>query len=203
MLIGRLIVAFITFSSVNAYGAEYELKWDTGVWGGSSAYANGKDLWWGNDFGVSTLKGDWRIKDVRVYCSQWPNGRFDGFRIALFELVGSTPGNIIWPPGGTPRWVKPTGPRQKLWCAFGVNWALPRDNVRFLAAVEQFYNYPNCDPVSHDDAFQRGQGHSWIKLNGRWINYDKEHENIMLRVVVIEATAVTPISFGKVKAVYH
>lgn len=189
-----------TTAVLAAYGTEYELKWDNGEWQLSIAAQKGKDVWWGNDFDVSTLKADWRIKTTRVFCRRdWPNNKWDGFRIAYFGFTGGIPDSIIWPENAEPKWVKPTGTEKMFWSDFGVNWALPRGRFKFLAAVEQFYNYPDCDAPCFDSEMYNKR-HTWRNYPV-WEVY--KYHNLMVRVIVEEATAAAPASLGRIKALYH
>ncbi len=195
-----VILVCAAAAALAAYATEYELKWDNGKWQLSIASQKGKDVWCGNDFDVSTLKADSRIKTMRVFCRRdWPNNKWDGFRIAYFGFKGGVPASIIWPESAVPKWVKPTGPGSTLWADFGVNWVLPQGRFKFLAAVEQFYNYPNCD-VPCFDTEMYNKGHTWRNYPA-WEVYP--FHNFMVRVVVEEASAAAPASLGRVKALYR
>ncbi|NIT37183.1 MAG: hypothetical protein GTN49_11930, partial [candidate division Zixibacteria bacterium] len=80
----------------------------------------------------------------------------------------------------------------------------------FVAAQEQFYNNPNCDPFSVDNntVFR---DHSWQYYLAKWEKLQLEQEagpyrNLMVRVWVepgIEFPGVAPSSIGRVKALYY
>lgn len=196
----RVIMVCVATAALAAYAAEYELKWDTGEWGMTVVSSKGRDLWYANDFDVSTLKAEWRVKAMRVYCDRrWPNGVWDGYRVALFDLIGGVPGTIIWPSGGKPKYVKPNISGEAGWCRFGVEWALPASKKTFLAAMEQYYDPPKCDGLCSDNEMYN-KGHTWRHYK-TWERY--YWHNFMMRVVVGEASAVLPASLGRVKALYR
>jgi hypothetical protein len=185
---------------------EYELKWDTGVPRWALCYYTGRDSWAANDFDVSTLKSSHvLLTRLGVYSlSAWPNGRWDGFRIALWGTKGLC---IIWPESGRPKYVKPSGPKGWQW--FNVNWVLPKWNYSFMAGWEQYYNYPNADAFCSDNN-PTFRGHSWWRYQGTWAPWGERpgspYINYMIRVYVetghtfpgVEATSI-----GRVKALYY
>jgi hypothetical protein len=78
-----------------------------------------------------------------------------------------------------------------------------------LAAQEQFYNYPNCDPFALDNN-TTFRGHSWQYYEGSWAPYERStdpvYRNLMIRVWVEpgqEFHGVAPSSIGRVKALYY
>jgi hypothetical protein len=190
------------------YDTEYELKWDTGVPRWLICWYTGAGAWAVNDFDVSTLKSTHVILTRLGVYSQpaWPNSRWDGFRIALYAFRG-VPGPVIWPEGGKPKFVNPTGPKGWQW--FNVNWTLPKSNYSFMAGMEQYYDYPNCDPYCVDDN-PIPHGHSWVYYGGMW-GYPIEpfhwpYVNNMIRVRVETGHTfprVEPASVGRVKALYY
>ncbi len=185
----------------------YELKWDTGVPRWYICWYTGADSWVANDFDVSTLKSSHvLLTRLGVYSqSAWPNRRWDGFRIALFAFR-RVPGAIIWPESGKAKYVKPSGPKGWQW--FNVNWVLPKRNYSFMAAMEQRYNYPHCDPFSVDDN-PTFRGHSWWRVGGTWAPYEPTmwpYRNNMIRVCVETGRTfpgVQSTSIGRVKALYY
>jgi len=185
-----------------------ELRYDTGVQALQLCWYTGLNSWVGNDFDLATLKTSHNVlQEFRFYTSNsWPNGSFDGFRLAVFAMSGGAPGAMLWPEGGAGRFVKPTGaPGFK---DFWVNYYLPAG--QFLAAVEQYYNYPNCDPYYCDNnptflnrSWQRETGGPWERLAGL---DPYPYRNLMLRVTVFLDYAeqdVAPTSLGRVKALYY
>ena len=91
------------------------------------------------------------------------------------------------------------------WKCVSVDWVLPGGTTNFLAAMEQYYNYPDCDPyaVDNNDTFL---GRSWQYYQGIWrpVEGTLNYHNLMLRVVVgDEMFAVKPTSLGRVKALYY
>ena len=103
--------------------------------------------------------------------------------------------------------MKPSAPKGWQW--FNVNWVLPRANYSFMAGMEQYYNYPNCDPYCVDDN-PTFRGHSWVYYGGMW-GYMTEpfhwpYINNMIRVRVETGhtfPGVAPTSVGRVKALYY
>jgi hypothetical protein len=141
------------------------------------------------------------VRYIRVYCNQeLPNGRWDGFRIAIFDFTGGVPGSIVWPRNGEPKLVIPHTDCGWGWCDFNVYW--PLENYRFVAAREQFFNGPDCDAACFDDdSGVTRDKHTWLKCDGEWSKH--EGANLMLRVVVGDMGAVSPTSLGKVKGLYR
>ena len=139
------------------------------------------------------------VEGLRIYCHRgWPNREWEGFRIAIFDFEGGVPGEMLWPENGVPKWVRPELGSFEGWCDFRV-LCVPRDTT-FIAAWEQFYDLPNCDAASFDTGAWRGD-HTWYRQNGDWKRW--EGTNLMLRVRVASGGAVTPVSLGRVKALYR
>ena len=183
-----------------------ELKWDNGAGRWWLVWFTGSDTWVGNDFDVSTIKTYGGLKTFRIQLrSDWPNVGWDGGRMAIFSFGGGVPGSIIWPTSGTPKFILPTGTTG--WKDFDVTWVLPGAK-KFMAAWEQFYNYPNADPflIDGNPTFM---GHSWQYLQGSWAPFEQEnvlpYRNVMVRMIVDneQNPAVAPSSIGRVKALYY
>jgi hypothetical protein len=186
------------------YDGERELKWDSGTVMWWMCWPTGLNLWWGNDFDVSTIRKYKGVKTIRVMTRlDWPNEAWDGFRVGIFAF-NRVPGSLMWPTAGGGYFFKPKG--ETGWKDVPVSWALPRGVTAFLAAANQYYDYPNVDPWAIDDnpAFK---GHSWQYLDGKWEPFYwsgiRPYQNLMLRVVVADDVAVTPTSIGRVKALYY
>ena len=189
-------------------GGPYELGYDNGSKALQLAWYTGAGFWVGNDFDISTLKTKHNVvREMKYFTSpHWPNNRYDGFRIALFGLAGGVPGARLWPAGAEGRFVKPGGGEG--FKTFWVNYYL--ETTRFVAAVEQFYDYPNCDPYFCDTnptflarSWQKEPEKRWVPLAGK---NPYPYRNLMLRVIVRIGYAefgVTPTSLGRVKALYY
>jgi hypothetical protein len=181
---------------------ELEFSWDNGTRGWSMAWYTGAGSWVGNDFDISTLGGSWWVKTIKVMSgASWPNGRWDGFRLGVFTFSGSLPGSLLHGPA----FVRGSGAGYG-WCAFNFGmwaWSL-YDHKRFVIAVEQYYNYPDCDPYVLDGnrTFRR---HSWQCQAGKWepLVGTAGYRNLMLRVVISDLMAVTASSIGRIKALYY
>jgi hypothetical protein len=192
--------------------ATLELKWDNGTRRWSVAWYTGGDSWVGNDFDVSTLKTSYaKILKYKYYTrGAWPNIGWDGMRFAFYAFRGGVPGSMLWPTGGSPYFFKPSGGIQAhIWVEFDIDWTCP--SVKFLAAQEQFYNWPTCDPFAVD-LNPTNLGHSWQYYNGAWspleLNFEGvgPYRNLMIRVWVEtgqEFPGVEPSSIGRVKALYY
>ena len=192
-----------------ASGAAYrdgtlELSWDNGTRRWSIAWYTGAGAWVGNDFDLATISGYRAISKIRFYSrSNWPNSQWDGFRLGVFDFRGSVPGSMLWPTGGG-YFFKPSGLSGHVWVEINICWTCP--TTAFVAAEEQFYNWPNCDPFALDTntTFLR---HSWEYYGGNWgllSTAGDPYRNLMLRVVVDNETlAVSPASLGRVKALYR
>ena len=190
--------------------ATMELAWDNGLRRWSIAWYTGSDSWVGNDFDASTLKTTYaKILKYKYYTrGNWPNEGWDGMRFAFFSFKGGVPGSMLWPTSGSPYFFKPSGGIQAhIWVEFDVNWTCP--SVKFVAAQEQFYNYPTCDPFSVDNntVFR---GHSWEYYEGSWSPFESStdpiYRNLMIRVWVEPGQTfpgVAPSSIGRVKALYY
>ena len=116
------------------------------------------------------------------------------------------PGERLWPQTGTGYFFKPTGPRGEYWVDIPITWTT--SHLSFVAAVEQVYDQPRCDPFAVDSnpTFLR---HSWSYYDASWQRLETISDpyfNMMLRVVVEDRgsfPAVAPTSFGRVKALYR
>jgi hypothetical protein len=186
-----------------------ELRWDNGTRRWSVAWYTGAGSWVGNDFDSSTLKTSYvKILKYKYYTyGAWPNNSWDGMRFAVYNFGGGVPGSRLWPTSGGGYFWKPSASlTAHIWVEFDVNWTCPA--VKFVAAQEQFYNWPTCDPFSVDNnlTFRR---HSWQYYGGQWTppsgSFDPYH-NVMVRVWVetgVEYPGVAPSSIGRVKALYY
>jgi hypothetical protein len=192
-----------------SYGADdqLELSWDTGTPQWSIAWYSGAGAWVGNDFDLSTISTYRAVEKVRFYSrDNWPNAQWDGFRVGLYDFKGAVPGSILWPTSGGGYFFKPSGLQGHVWVDVRIGWTCP--TTAFVAAVEQYYNYPNCDPfaLGNNTSFR---GHSWQYYQGQWSPYEGSpltapYRNIMLRVIVDNETlGVAPTSLGRVKALYY
>jgi hypothetical protein len=193
-------------------GETRELGWDNGTREYLVSWYTGEESWAGNDFAARFDKDTEyvHIVSVRVYTSnKWPNERWDGFRVAIFKFEGDpepVPGDRLWPKTGTGYFFKPTGPKGEYWVEIPVDWTTAHTN--FVAAMEQVYDQPRCDPFAVDSnpTFLR---HSWSYYGGLWQRLEAMSDpyfNLMLRVVVEDRgsfPAVAPTSFGRVKALYR
>jgi hypothetical protein len=187
--------------------ATMELKWDNGTRRWSWVWYTGTEAWAGNDFDLSTLSSYRAVRTINLYsCDAWPNSRWDGFRVAFFDFRGSVPGSRLWPTASGGYFFRPSGLHGHVWVEIKIGWTCP--TVAFVAAKDQLYNYPDCDPYSVDNntVFM---GHSWHYYQGQWrpvefyYPYDL-YRNVMLRVVVDDETvSVAPTSLGRVKALYY
>ena len=184
-----------------------ELKWDNGTRRWTWVWVTGMDAWAGNNFDLSTLSSYRAIRKVKIYtCDTWPNAEWDGFRVALFVFAGGVPGSRLWPTSGSGYFFKPSGLHGHVWVEINIGWTCP--TTAFVAAKDQFYNYPGCDPYSVDNntVFM---GHSWHYYQGTWepVSFQEpfnDYRNVMLRVVVDDETvSVSPTSVGRVKALYY
>ena len=177
-----------------------ELKWDSGFVQWNMAWYTGGDSWVGNDFDISTIAGYRAVHAIKLYArSDWPNVGWDGFRLGVFNFAGGVPGSLLW----GPKFVLPTGSTG--WKEFSVGWTLPSGIYKFLAGMEQYYNHPNCDPYALDTNTSF-QGHSWQYYGGSWAPHQgyQGYRNLMLRVILSNSTlAISPVSIGRVKALYY
>lgn len=182
---------------------QLELSWDSGTrWRGLAAYT-GCDTWVGNQFDLATISTYRAIEWVRFYtCDVWPNSSWDGFRVAIHEFTG-VPGAVLWPTSGGPHFFKPSGLHGHVWVEIRICWTCPATS--FLPMVNQYYNYPNCDPFTLDNN-PTYRGHSWQRIWEVWAPLEgyQGYRNLMLRVVVDNSTVnVAPSSVGRVKALYY
>gem|GEM_PF-376898 len=184
----------VSLCAVPAENTERELKWDNGTLG-YALIQFAADSWVGNDFDCSTLVAH-NVKLIRIRSSgEWPNGRWDGFNIGIYDFRNGVPGTRIW----GPTYVKGTG-RGYPWCDFGVNWALPKGILKFVAAMAQWYGYPNGDPYCLDTGPAQRRG--WTYYMGVWQPLQSD-SNLMLRVVMQGDIGVAPTSIGRVKGLYY
>jgi hypothetical protein len=209
----KRVIAFtggfiITTAAIAADGGLYELKHDNGARALQLAWYTGAGSWVGNGFDISTLKTEHNIIcEMKFFTSPyWPDNKFDGFRLAVFDLSSGMPGAKLWPEGHEGRYVKPAG--SEGFKNFWVNYYLK--TKKFVAAVEQYYDYPNCDPYFCDSnptflvrSWQKERGKPWQPLAGL---QPYPYRNLMLRVIVrvgYSEIGVTPTSLGRVKALYY
>jgi hypothetical protein len=188
-----------------------ELMWDNGQRRWSVAWYTGADYWVGNDFTISTLKTSHvKILKYKYYTrGAWPNQGWEGMRFAFYNFGGGVPGSRLWPTSGGGYFFKPSaGIEGHIWVEFDIGWTCPSQG--FVAAQEQFYNYPNCDPSSLDNNTSF-VGHSWEYSQGSWrpfVEYPNltPYRNVMIRVWVETGytfPGIEPSSLGRVKALYY
>jgi hypothetical protein len=184
-----------------------ELKWDNGTRRWSWSWYTGIDHWVGNDFDLSTLSGYTAVEKFKLYTrDDWPNVGWDGFHVAVFDFGGGVPGARLWPTSGYGYFFKPSGLHGHVWVEVNIGWTCPV--TAFVAAMEQWYNNPDCDPYTVDDntVFL---GHSWHRTWSVWepVSFSPPYDpyrNVMLRVIVSdEAVNVSPTSVGRVKALFY
>jgi hypothetical protein len=190
--------------------ASLELMWDNGTRRWSMAWYTGGDSWVGNDFDVSTLKTTYaKILKYKYYTrGAWPNEGWEGMRFAFYSFKGGVPGSMLWPTSGSGYFFKPSaGIQAHIWVEFAIDWTCP--SQKFVAAQEQFYNYPTCDPFSIDNNTSP-RNHSWQYYQGSWSPFTQSnvepYRNLMIRVWVEpgqEFPGVAPSSIGRVKALYY
>jgi len=176
-----------------------ELIWDSGSGRWWLAWYTGRGSWVGNDFDISTISTYRAVEKIKLQSrADWPNVGWDGFNLGIYNFAGGIPGSLLW----GPKFVVPTGSAG--WKEFSVGWTLPSGIDKFVAAQEQYYNYPNCEPYCVDNSLTFTR-HSWQYYLGTWelhVGY-QNYRNVMLRVIVDNSTlAVTPASLGRVKALY-
>ena len=190
-----------------------ELFWDSGARSWSLAWYTGADTWVGNEFDVSTLKTAYaKVLKYKYYTrGAWPNMGWDGMRFGFYSFRGGVPGSMLWPTSGNPHFFKPSNPdvNSHIWVEFNIDWTCP--SVKFIAAQEQFYNNPTCDPFAVDNN-TTFVGHSWLYSTGAWQPYTASagpslpYRNVMVRIWVEpgqEFPGVAPSSIGRVKALYY
>jgi hypothetical protein len=193
--------------------ATMELQWDNGLRRWSVCWRQGEqNAWVANDFDVATLKTTYaKILKYKYYTrGAWPNEGWEGMRFAFYGFRGGVPGSMLWPTSGDPYFFKPNNSniQSHIWVEFDVDWTCP--SVRFVAAQEQFYDYPYCDPFSLDNNTDF-VGHTWRYYQGIWEAFPEypnltPYRNAMIRVWVEpgqEFPGVTPSSIGRVKALYY
>jgi hypothetical protein len=182
-----------------------ELSWDNGTRRWNLAWYTGAGSWVGNDFDLSTISAYRAVEKVKFYSrDNWPNSQWDGFRVGIYAFT-SVPGSLIWPTAGGGYFFKPSGLQGHVWVEINIGWTCP--SMAFVAAVEQYYNYPDCDPLAMDSN-PTFRGHSWQRYEGRWspakFPEPCDTRNVMLRVIVDNSTlGVTAASLGRVKALYY
>lgn len=188
-----------------------ELRWDNGTWKYLVWWYTGEASWVGNDF-YELIPEDSEYKRVvsfKIFSSTVaPNERWDGFRVALYAFGGwpdPQPGIRLWPEGEGGYFFQPSGATGHVWVEVPVNWVTP--TASFVAAMEQVYNPPRCDPFAVDtNPVERR--HSWLFYDGAWGPFNSTadpYRNLMIRVVIeygFTWPGVAPTSFGRVKALY-
>jgi hypothetical protein len=180
------------------------LYWDNGRGSWLLAWPTGEGAWVGNDFDVSSLKTFSRIREIRIFTVYtWPNSVWDGFRVGVFAFDGGVPGSLLWPTSGNGLFFMPYG--NTGWKNVTVDWVVSGGRRSFIAAMEQYYDQPNCDAYTVDNN-PTFRGHSWRYYGGSWAPLEGTYgyRNLMLRVLVDNETVpVAPTSLGRVKALYY
>jgi hypothetical protein len=186
--------------------ATMELAWDNGRYQYFTCWYSGNGVWAGNDFDVATISTSIPILKYKFHTrSDWPNEGWDGVGVGFYNFAGGIPGSVVWPTSGKSHFFKPSGGAPDfIWAECDVHWRCPF--TKFLAAHDQIYNYPQCDPCAVDDNYVF-RGHSWCYWD-RWMSFKEmvglePYHNLMIRVVVDDTTAVAPTSLGRVKALYY
>lgn len=188
---------------------QIEISYDSGIPYVIVAFQNGVDMWVGNDFDTSGYgTGYPRIDSIRWYCyDAWPPpAGFDGSYLAIYDYVSGTPADIIWPIDGNPMWVVPSdnGFRD-----FTVDWQTTTHT--FVAANNQYNDYPNCDPFLTDDNLT-DQNHSWVASGSNWQRFKDNanlqettggYNNLMLRMLITPSSEIESNSLGNIKAMYR
>ncbi|UCH77860.1 MAG: hypothetical protein JSU81_09055 [Candidatus Coatesbacteria bacterium] len=191
-----------------------ELRWDNGTWKYLVWWYTGKDAWVGNDFyeefQTPADSRHRRIVSLKIFSSTVaPNEQWDGFNVAFYEFAGwpePTPGVMIWPEGEGGYFFQPSGATGHVWVEVPINWVTP--TASFVAAMEQAYNPPRCDPFAVDTN-RVERRHSWLFYDGQWNRFNSTadpYRNLMIRVVMeygFSWPGVAPTSFGRVKALYY
>ena len=195
----RTLAFVLVALTVAAGAAELELKWDAGSAVGQLCYYTGAETYYGNDFNISTIATYRYVSRYRFYVwPNWPNGVYEGCRACAFAFTGGAPGSLLWGPTYAPN----TG---QGWNDWSIGWTLPAGTQAFVAAAEQYYNYPNCDPVSWSSTGT--QGHGWYHYGGTWRPWSQAQPGnnpLMIRCVVDDShSAIAPLSLGRVKALYR
>ena len=181
--------------------ATLELKWDSGQPSfGPIAWYTGAGAWGGVDFNISTIAAYHWVESGKIYYYPgWPNNIFEGNRMAVWSFGGGVPGSIL----SQPTYVRGTAFG---WNAYATGYNLSAATA-FVMAFEQYYNYPQCDPVI-ELASTGTASHSWYYYGGAWgpvslLGYG--NFPIMIRAIMNDTgfAAVAPASFGRVKAMYR
>ncbi len=174
--------------------ATMELKWDDGTPTNRWAWYTGADAWIAQEFDISTISSYNYVRYIRFYAyGNWPNGIYEGGRIAIYSFSGGSPGSILWGPEYRPN----TGDG---WNDLDVWWSLGTV-TNFMTAWNQFYNYPNCDGWCVAGGTT---AHAWYYYNGWSHGSSQFGRTFMIRAVVDDEhpAAVAPSSLGRVKALY-
>jgi hypothetical protein len=198
-----------TADNPSVYVSE-ELKWDNDRKSYSLCWYEGRNHWLAVDFDASEISAMPVITKIRFYTrDDWPNEGYDGFYVAIFSWVDEGPGTIIWPEDGDEYFFEPAGlPHGDVWADLQVNWMCP--DYRFVVAVNQYYDEPDCDPLALDDN-PKPSGHSWMYVNNAWSKFDPsslniDYANLKIRAVVQDSGvehSMTPASIGRIKTLYR
>ncbi|MGD8718308.1 MAG: hypothetical protein PVH29_05740 [Candidatus Zixiibacteriota bacterium] len=202
-IIGVVALSLVLITS--SFGAQYVLRWDNGVFSGTCHFGKGENTWAGIDYDTSTLEGSsWRLTKVRANLGIGSNERWDGMRLAVFDMAGGKPGKIIWPENGTPKSVIGYGTVNRYvatWCEFPVKFDLPSE--KFVVALEQHHDDPLCDNFGLGYGRGFAEQHTWLNYwNSGW---DTTGMGVWMLRAVVRSTddSVEPTSMGRVKALYH
>jgi len=189
-----------------------ELSWDNGVKSHSICWYESSNRLLAVDFDASEVSAAPVITKARFFTrDDWPNEGYDGFEVAIYSWSNDDdqPGSIIWPETGEAQLFVPGGlPHGDVWADMQINWTCP--SHRFVIAVNQYYDEPDCDPLALDDN-KIPSGHSWMFVNNKWDLFDPsslnfDYANLMIRAFVQDMgtkQTFTPASFGRIKVLYQ
>ncbi len=174
-----------------------ELSHDNGNITNAWAYYTGAGSYVGDQYDTPS---DWSyLTGIKYYVwTGWPDSTFQGFTVACWKMESGTPGAVIWPTDGNPKYNPNTGGN---WITQPVDPLIYLQDAApngFLVGISQLYNIPVCDAFSVDDT---GPGpYDWTYYSGAWgaAAYGKGSARALGYW-----TPVEPTSLGSLRALYR
>jgi hypothetical protein len=176
---------------------QIELSRDNGNIQSAWVYLNGAGTYAGDQYETSATIDHLDAIKYYVWSEGWPDTVYQGFSVACWKVVSSTPGDMIWPDYGVPVYNPNTGGN---WIVQYTDWV-----PLFILAPEGFvvgigflYTYPAMDGFGVDNT---GPGpYDWAYSDSTWqaAPYGKGSARALLWGMAVE-----PTTLGSLRAMYR
>jgi len=175
-----------------------ELSHDNGNIQSAWCYLNGNGTYAGDQYETSGGFDHLDIIKYFVWSQGWPDTVYQGFSVACWKMVGGTPGDIIWPSDGNPKYNPNTGG----------NWIMQNTEEYvdlsilapngFLVGIGFLYQYPAMDAFGVDNTGV--SPYDWSFINGVW---GAAPYGVGSARAINYGMAVEPSTLGSVRALYR